>query len=409
MLGNWKNLDRSLLSSPQRPVSRRREWRLEALEARWVPAAIFTWTGNDGNGEWADGNNWTGGDGMLGHVYPNILSDVAVLAGPDTIKYENWTSGGVTNVVSNVLGGLETTNVTQFRGTLSLKTSLELTDHLTWSRGTINFNNAANTLQLDGGSGSTWSGGQIGDGDATGLFKLNNATLCVCSTSSVTLGVPTGMYNSTVTVSSSVAFQDSIVVTAQIYSGTLEFGGGTPSAPVGFGPDFKVPGDYLKSSGGTVTFDDNAHALITAGMWNSGATVQFNAGATVDVVNATNAIPAGNTPCSYFQDSGTTILGTTGASSGATLTCDEVGFSMNGGNLKTYSTAKQTISVGSGTSRVLIDGGTVTIGADLTGENFGWLNVDGNLSILGGTFNISVDLADPTKCSQLTQSSSGTF
>src|SRR5262249_41793193 len=42
---------------PIRKLRRRTRLRLEPLESRLAPAT-FTWTGQDGNGSWADRNNW---------------------------------------------------------------------------------------------------------------------------------------------------------------------------------------------------------------------------------------------------------------------------------------------------------------------------------------------------------------
>ena len=57
---SWSRWLRSLLHpavKPIRKLRRRTHLRLEPLENRLAPA-VFTWTGQDGNGSWADKNNW---------------------------------------------------------------------------------------------------------------------------------------------------------------------------------------------------------------------------------------------------------------------------------------------------------------------------------------------------------------
>src|SRR5437763_1217600 len=94
---SWSRWLRSLLRpavKPIRKLRRRTELRLEPLELRLAPA-VFSWTGQDQNGSWADKNNWFSngvhaaptGQGTDDLVFPagvtfvNSNNDVSVTGG----------------------------------------------------------------------------------------------------------------------------------------------------------------------------------------------------------------------------------------------------------------------------------------------------------------------------------------
>ncbi len=374
--------------------------RLETLEERAVPTA-YTWTNGDGNGEWADTNNWSGGNPAMLQFFPNSGADTANLGSETgTITYESWTDPATNTVylVSGSVGYLTAPNT--YSGTLQLKNNLQITESLTWASGTIDFNNAY-TLGLSGVSASTWTGGTIGNFDAGGTFKIEDSATLQISSSVVTLGVPT-IINASVTVQTEVDMPNT-TVTVIVDGGSLEFKtGGSEDYPYNFGPGTANGNDYLKVHTGFVTFDGGSYWKVTLGVWNNNGEVNVLGGASVSIPNSASV----TSPYSYYQSGSAsyTKLGTSGGSGSATVDCGTPGFGMDSGSLYTYSTSQQEIK-----GPTKFNGGSVDIGEDLEDGNFGWLYVNGNLTISGSTtVYVAVSLASEDNFSKLTVSNTFT-
>jgi hypothetical protein len=352
---------------------------LESLE-EIVLLSSYTWTGADMNGEYADSKNWSSTDG--GTSYPNSPNDTANLgSATGTIKYEN--SGP--NAVSGVVGTL--TAPTTFTGDLSLRKSLQVKTAFSWGNGTLDFNVAANTLELSNGAGNNWQGGTIGNQDSLGTFKVDNGSILTISprtgVTSVTLGVPLviggdGTTTKVLVGNLNVNMPTTSTVTTTVNAGgTLEFGGISAT----FGPASAVNGDYIKGVGGNITFDSMGGWTVNTAMWNTGATVWFQNRAFTTLAMGSTATNSR----SYYQAGGTTILGTSGSGLGTTLTCSQ-GFLQDGGSFQTYSTASSILRVGTtAPTLAYFTGGTIKVGADLTGDSYGYLQVNGTLEISGTT------------------------
>jgi hypothetical protein len=382
---------------------RRKQLEVQDLEERVVPST-YIWTGAANNGEYADAGNWSSTDG--GTSYPNSVNDTATLEGSQTIRYENFRG----NNVSGTLGGLTASGAIEdpFTGTFSLRANLQI-NGLQWQGGTLDFNAAAYTLDLHGGANNTFGVGTIGNSDSLGTLKVdNNAVLTITAPSdgytSVTLGVPLVIggdeTNPKVLVKNfNVNMPSTSTVTTTVNAGgTLEFAD-TLNQSYTFGPSSAVSSDYIKGVGGNITFDANDSWTVNTAMWNTGATVQFQTGATVLLNNGSSAT---NTRSYYQTGTGTTILGSSGGTLGAGLTCSQ-GFFQDGGSLQTYSTATSILGVGTRAPQIAyIVGGSIKVGADLTGDNYGKLMVQGTLDISGTTaVYISVSRANGNNRTQI--------
>ncbi len=369
---------------------------LEGLEVRLTPTT-YTWTNGTGNGEWADPGNWSGGDGIV-HLYPTTGDDTAILTGAGAIKYEQ---NGL-NVVSGVVGDL-TAEATSFSGTLSLGASLAVDELFTWQAGTINFNSGTYTLDLCGGAGSTWTGGQIGADDSSATFKVDSGTTLAIHApegGSVTLGVPLVLQDAAtaVTVTSTDVNFTGGTITVTVTGGTLEFSGGAGTGGFHFGPGSQASGDYLEGDSGNITFDSGAVYQVSVAVKNVDSTVQLQGGSTIDVPNGSTVTSSR----SFFQTGGTTILGSTGGTATTSLTCDR-GFRQDAGSLQTYGTQAQSLIVGDQSStRAYFTGGTIKVGADLSGGSYGRLDVGGGLQLSGSTsVYVSVSLANEMNRTQI--------
>jgi hypothetical protein len=382
--------------------------KVEVLEGRVCPST-YSFTNGDNNWEWADSKNWSSLDG--GTSYPNAARDSATLGNfSGTIKYENF--GG--NTVSGALGTLIATNI--FTGTLNLQRNLQLTNSFGWQGGILD--PGSNTLELSVGAGSSWGGGTIGNGNSNGTFKIDNGTTLTISpyssqVTSVTLGVPLfiggdGTTTKVLVRNINVNMPTTSTVTTTVNTGgTLEFGATTAGQSRTFGPSSQVNSDYIKGVGGNITFDPGYVWDVNAAIWNVGATVQFQDGAVITLTNGSTATSSR----SYYQSvSGTTILGSTGGTNGAALYCDQ-GFWQTNGSFQTYSTTKQELFVGTRSPQIAyFTGGTIKVGADLTGDNYGWLQVWGALDISGTTtVYVSVSLANANNRTQIETTGSFTI
>jgi hypothetical protein len=336
--------------------------------------------------------NWWAHSRVPPGSYPNSADESATLTISQTIKYEDWTDAqNVTHTVSGELGYLTAENNLDWSGTLSLRASLQVAEIFTWQAGTINFNGGAYTLELSGGAGSTWAGGQIGDSESSSTFKIDNSTTLAIQVpsggGSVTLGVPMVIQDALTNVTVSYTNVNFTVgtITVTVTGGTLEFSGSQVSG-YNFGPSSQANGDYVKGASGNITFDTEAGYNVTASLWNVGATVQFQEGSNIDIPNGSTATSSR----SFLQEGGTTILGTSGGGasggdSGATVTCDR-GFWQTGGSFQTYSYVTQTLVVGDlAPTQAYFTGGSIKVGADLTGDNYGELDVRGYLEMSGST------------------------
>ncbi len=319
------------------------------MEARTLLATML-WA-NAGNGDWDTAGNWTNTALATDHHVPTASDDAQINTGGITVTHSSNVSDSVNSLT--VASG---TTLSLSTGTLAIAATSIISGNLTMSGGTLS---PAGSLTVSGPM--TWTGGTIKGGGTT----IADGGLTLGGTTTNT------SYNEFLSGSTLENFGTATLATFFATQGLFLDTGATFNNEPGASFDITTNADIFSNGGspGGGTFNNQGTFAKTGGTGTSvvgynygGGTVTFN-----ETGSGTVQVQSGSL---QFNQGGT--LGGTGA------------VSVAGGTALIFSGGTFNIAAGTGIAgagSVNFAGGTV--------NDPGSYNVSGNLSVTGGTANLS--------------------
>ena len=154
-------------------------------------AADYTWTGNAGNGNWEDSDNWDGGTGVPGSADSATIggnATVTVPAGSEDFSIGGLKLSGTLNIEKTgtitISGDIEVSGTIRSTGPITFQSAITLTGDTTFELGdTVAFNDgitaAGFNLMISTTGNNSWTCPTV---------SIGSGNLIISSESSVTLG-----------------------------------------------------------------------------------------------------------------------------------------------------------------------------------------------------------------------------